>query len=152
MAKKKTPKKQALKTPTKKANTKMDPVVHFEFPGEDRKRMAKFYSEAFGWKAEMLGKDHGNYTLVTTTKTNKKGWPKKPGRINGGFYEKDKKMPGQHPSVVIAVKDIKGAMKKIKSAGGKVLGKPMEIPGYGLYVSFHDTEGNRIAVMEPRMD
>ena len=27
-------------------------------------------------------------------------------------------------------------MKKVTEAGGKVLGEPMEIPGYGLYVSF----------------
>lgn len=141
-------KKKKVKKP---ASQKMDPVVHFEFPGDDRKRMAKFYSKAFGWKVEMLGKKNGNYALATTTELDKNGWPKKPGRINGGFYEKGDK-PGQYPSVVIAVLDIRKAMKKIEKAGGKILGEPMEIPGFGMYVSFNDTEGNRIAVMEPSME
>lgn len=136
--------------PAKKEIQKMDPVVHFEFPAEDTKRMSKFYRQAFGWKTKTLGNKYGRYTLATTTGMAQNGWPKKPGRINGGFYEKGDK-PGQYPSVVIAVMDIKKAMKKIEKAGGKVLGEPMEIPGFGMYVSFNDTEGNRISVMEPMM-
>jgi uncharacterized protein len=138
------------KKPKKQAPQKMDPVVHFEFPADDRKRMAKFYAKAFGWKTQMLGKKHGNYSITTTTETEKNGWPKKPGRINGGFYERNDK-PDQYPSVVIAVQDIKKSMKKIEKAGGKILGEPMEIPDYGLYVSFHDSEGNRVSIMEPFM-
>ena len=33
----------------------MNPVVHFEMPAEDRKRMAEFYTKVFGWKTEQLG-------------------------------------------------------------------------------------------------
>jgi uncharacterized protein len=127
----------------------MDPVVHFEFPAEDRKRISKFYKNAFGWKTEQLGKKNGNYVLATTTKTDKTGRPKEPGSINGGFYSKKEDMPSQFPSVVIGVEDIEKAMKKVRKSGGKVLGEPMEIPGYGSYVSFLDTEGNRISMMEP---
>ena len=43
-------------------------------------------------------------------------------------------------------------MNKIIKAGGKVLGAPMEIPGFGMYVSFYDTEGNRVSIMEPTME
>ena len=57
----------------------------------------------------------------------------------------------QYPSVVIAVDNIKEAMKKVADAGGKVLGEPMEIPGIGQYVSFTDTEGNRVSMLQPRM-
>ena len=32
---------------------------------------------------------------------------------------------------------------------GKVLGEPMEIPGVGQYVSFLDTEGNRVSMLQP---
>jgi predicted enzyme related to lactoylglutathione lyase len=69
--------------------------------------------------------------------------------INGGFYPKKDDWPAQYPSVVIAVDDINTSMKKVEAAGGKVLGEPMEIPGYGLYVSFFDTEGNRVSMMQP---
>jgi predicted enzyme related to lactoylglutathione lyase len=56
--------------------------------------------------------------------------------------------------VVIAVDDIKAAMKKVKEAGGKVLGgqkpgEPDAIPGVGLYASFVDTEGNRVSLLQP---
>ena len=128
----------------------MNPVVHFEIPAEDKNRMADFYTKAFDWKIQMLGPDMNDYVLVTTTEPGEDGRPKNPGAINGGFYKKSADMPEQYPSVVIAVDDIKAAMKKVTEAGGKVLGEPMEIPGYGLYVSFFDTEGNRVSMMQPK--
>jgi predicted enzyme related to lactoylglutathione lyase len=132
---------------------KIDPVVHFEMPAEDRKRMANFYTRAFGWKTQMLGEEMGNYVLATTAaEVDKKGRPKKTGIINGGFYTKSDNMPAQYPSVVIAVDNIKRSMNKVSKAGGKVIGEPMEIPGIGMYVSFFDTEGNRVSIMEPTME
>jgi hypothetical protein len=48
------------------------------------------------------------------------------------------------------VDDIKKHIKKVKAAGGKLLGGPMEIPGVGLYVSFFDPEGNRLSLLQPK--
>jgi uncharacterized protein len=138
---------------TKPPLKKSDPVVHFEMPAEDRKRMAKFYTKAFGWQTQQLGADMNNYVIATTTaEIDKAGRPKKKGMINGGFYTKDDNMPSQFPSVVISVDNIKRSMKKIATWGGKVIGEPMEIKGYGSMVSFFDTEGNRISIMEPTME
>ena len=128
--------------------SKMNPVVHFEMPYDDRERMAKFYQTAFGWQTQMLGEEMGNYVLATTTETDGSR-PKEPGAINGGFFPKRPDWPAQHPSVVIAVDDIGAAMKKVAEAGGKVLGEPMEIPGVGQYVAFSDTEGNRVSMLQP---
>lgn len=127
----------------------MNPVVHFEMPAEDKKRMAKFYTKAFGWKTKQLGPEMGEYVLVTTTETDETGFPKEPGKINGGFFQKTDDKTLQYPSVVIAVDDIKESMERVKEAGGKVLGEPMEIPGVGQYVSFMDTEGNRVSMLQP---
>jgi uncharacterized protein len=127
----------------------MNPVVHFEMPAEDRKRMADFYTRVFGWKTQQLGEDMGNYVIATTTDSDENGRPKKPGAINGGFFQKTDDRPAQYPSVVIAVDDIKEHMMKVERSGGKVLGEPMDIPGIGLYVSFFDTEGNRVSMMQP---
>jgi len=126
----------------------MDSVVHFEMPYENRERMAKFYKSAFGWQTQMLGQEMGNYVMATTTETNDAG-PTKPGAINGGFYGKTPDRPMQYPSVVIAVDDIKRSSEKVAAAGGKVLGEPMEIPGVGQYVSFVDSEGNRVSMLQP---
>ncbi len=146
--------KSSKKTIAKKpAGKKADPVVHFEMPAEDRKRMSKFYSKAFGWQTQMLGEDMGNYVLATTTnEVDKKGRPKKTGIINGGFYNKSAAKPAQYPSVVIAVDSIKKSMNKVAKAGGKVIGEHMDIPGFGKYVSFYDTEGNRVSIIEPTME
>ena len=127
----------------------MNPVVHFEMPAEDKKRMANFYTKVFDWKTLHLGEDMGNYVLATTTDSDEKGRPKKPGAINGGFFQKTDDRPAQHPSVVIAVDDIKEHIEKVEKAGGKVLGEPWDIPGVGLYVSFFDTEGNRVSMLQP---
>jgi predicted enzyme related to lactoylglutathione lyase len=129
----------------------MNPVVHFEMPAEDRKRMADFYSNVFGWQTQMMGEEMGNYVTVATTEMDEKGRPKMPGAINGGFYPKRADMPEAYPSIVIAVKDIRESSKKVTKGGGKVLGEPVEIPGVGLYVSFIDTEGNRVSLLQPNM-
>jgi uncharacterized protein len=126
----------------------MNPVVHFEMPAEDRTRMAKFYTKAFGWQTQVLGPEMGDYVLVTTTESDD-GRPKNPGAINGGFFPKKEDYPAQYPSVVIGVDDIQKSMKTVAEAGGKVLGDPMEIPGVGQYVSFVDTEGNRVSMLQP---
>jgi predicted enzyme related to lactoylglutathione lyase len=126
----------------------MNPVVHFEMPYEDRQRMAKFYEQAFGWQTRALGEEMGSYVLATTTETDDSG-PRRPGAINGGFYRKKTDWPMQHPSVVIAVDNVDASIERVRQVGGTVLGEPMEIPGVGKYVSFIDTEGNRVSMLQP---
>lgn len=126
----------------------MNPVVHFEMPYKDENRVSKFYTNVFGWKMQMLGKEMGEYVLATTgDKDGHKDAPR--GVINGGFFPIKPDWPAQYPSIVIAVEDIKKAMEKIEAEGGKVLGEPVEIPGVGLYVSFIDTEDNRVSILQP---
>jgi uncharacterized protein len=127
----------------------MNPVVHFEMPAEDRKRMADFYTKVFGWKTQQLGEDMGNYVLATTTDSDENGMPKNPGAINGGFFQKTNDKAAQYPSVVIAVDNIQEHMRNVEKSGGKVLGEPVDIPGIGMYVSFLDTEGNRVGMIQP---
>lgn len=129
----------------------MNPVIHFEMPAEDRERMADFYARVFGWRTQMLGPEMQNYVIVRTSEVDGTSRPKKPGVINGGFFQKSNDRPDQYPSVVIAVDDIREHIKKVKQAGGEPLGEPMEIPGVGLYLSFRDTEGNRVAMLQPLM-
>ena len=137
----------------------MNPVVHFEMGYFDRERMKEFYQSAFGWKLKQYGPDMGNYVVAQTAETDEKGMIKTPGAINGGFYQKEE--PASHaPSVVISVKDIKSAMEAVKKNGGKILGsmdqdgkktmEPTMIPGVGLWLSFEDTEGNRVSLLEPK--
>lgn len=126
----------------------MNPVVHFEMPYDDRQRMTRFYESAFGWQTESLGEQMGHYVTAATAET-RDGRPVQPGTINGGFFPRKVDWPAQHPSVVIAVDDIDRAMSQVAEAGGAVLGDPMDIPGIGRYVSFMDTEQNRVSMLQP---
>ena len=131
--------------------SKMNPVVHFEMPAENRKRMAEFYTNVFVRQTQQLGPEMGEYVLVSTTESGQDGRPKNPGAINGGFYQKTDDPISHHPSVVISVDDINDSMQKIKKGGGKILGEIQFIPGIGSYVSFLDTEGNRVGMLQPSM-
>jgi predicted enzyme related to lactoylglutathione lyase len=125
----------------------MNPVIHFEMPAEDRKRMVSFYASVFGWQTQQLGPEMGDFVLVTTTESDN-NVPKKPGTINGGFYQKTGDIC-QTTTVTIQVDDIKEYMMKIEAAGGKLSGEPMEIPDVGWFASFFDTEGNRANLLQP---
>jgi predicted enzyme related to lactoylglutathione lyase len=128
----------------------MNPVIHFEMPYEDRKRMAEFYANVFGWKTEMLGPEMGDYVSIQTIDTGKDGVPTIPGAINGGFYKKSPETGAIHPSVVIAVKDVEEVITQIKAAGGTIVAEPMEIPGIGRYAGFKDSEGNVVSILKPK--
>lgn len=130
-------------------------VVHFEMPYKDRERAARFYAAAFGWTHQFLGPEMGDYLLVSTAPAGAR--PQVPpeaalGSINGGLYPFKADFPMQHPSVVIAVDNIRAAMQRVTTAGGTVLGEPMTIPGVGEYVVFRDTEGNHNSMLHPSME
>ena len=128
---------------------KKDPVVHFEMPAKDNARVSKFYTEVFGWDMQQLGAEMGNYVLAQTTEVDENNMAKNPGAINGGFFEYKKEPGFQHPHVVISVDDLEKSMELVKKEGGKILGEPMNIPGIGMYVSFEDTEENRVGMLQP---
>ena len=132
----------------------MDAVVHFEMPYDDARRVAAFYSSAFGWDTKALGAEMGDYVLADTTETDAERMVKTPGQINGGFFKKSK--PDQGTRLTIAVDDIQAAMEREKASGGQPIGgmkgggEPDEIPGVGLYATCIDTEGNDFSLLQPK--
>lgn len=129
---------------------KMSPVVHFEMPAKDKKRVSEFYSKAFGWNMQQFGPEMGNYVLATTTETDEKTTrPTTPGAINGGFFERKDDELNRAPHVVIAVDNIEEGIKAVKDAGGEIKTEIMDIPGVGKYVSFKDTEDNIVGMLQP---
>jgi predicted enzyme related to lactoylglutathione lyase len=136
-----------------------NPVVHFEMGYFDCNRAKKFYEDSFGWNMKPLGPAMGDYVLAQTAETDENGMVKTPGTINGGLYQKSESPMSQSPSVVISVSDIREAMKAVVAAGGKILGamdenrensmEPQMIPGVGLWITFQDTESNRVSMLQP---
>jgi len=125
-----------------------NPVVHFEMPYKDAKRVSEFYQKAFGWNMVDAGEQMGNYVTAGTADTDENRMVKTPGTINGGFYPLTDDNNYLEPSVVISVKDLQKAIADVKAGGGEMLREPQEIPGVGLWASFKDTEGNRVSVLQ----
>src|SRR5438876_164929 len=135
--------------------SKMNSVVHFEMPAKDKKRVSDFYSKTFGWQMNQLGDDMGSYLLAGTTETDENRMPKTPGAINGGFFDYQDKEGFNMPHLVIAVDNLEESMKKVEEAGGKIIGgasgpgKIDDIQGIGRYISFEDSEGNHVGMLQP---
>lgn len=126
-----------------------NPVVHFEMPAKDKKRVAEFYTKAFGWGMQQMGPEMGNYIVATTADTDENRMVKTPGTINGGFFDYKDDELNRAPHVVISVENLDESIKAVKDAGGEVVGEQMDIPGIGKYVSIKDTEGNIVGILQP---
>lgn len=132
---------------------KMSPVVHFEMPAKDKKRVSEFYTKVFGWEMLQMGQEYGGYLLATTAPTDSKtGMIKEPGAINGGFFDRKDDELNRSPHVVISVDNLDESMNAVKNGGGEILTEKMDIPGIGTYVSFKDTEGNIVGMLQPVMN
>ena len=49
----------------------------------------------------------------------------------------------------LSVDDLEKHMEIVKKAGGKIDGKPMDIPGVGRFVMIRDSEGNKVGMLQP---
>ena len=123
----------------------MNKVSHFEIPYDDQQRAQKFYQDVFGWQINKFA--DMDYYIATTCKTDPDTMkPTEPGAINGGLLKKDP--TGEHPVLVIDVPSIDEHIKKIESAGGKVVMSKMEIGDFGFYARVTDTEDNVIGIWQ----
>lgn len=117
--------------------------MHFEIPFDKKARAVKFYKKVFGWKTkDVPGMD---YTMAYAAKTDKNRMAAEKGAINGGMFPRDKK--AKNPVIVIGVKSVDTAMKKILKAGGKVVTPKQKIPN-GSYARVADSEGNVIGLAD----
>jgi len=114
-------------------------VIHFEIPAEDPKRAVAFYKKVFGWKINNYGGEGMDYWLVTAGEDKETG-------INGAITKKDE----MHPTTIntVSVPSFEEAVKKIKVAGGEILGPKMTVPSVGYMTYCKDTEGNIFGIMQ----
>jgi len=122
----------------------MDKVVHFEIPFDNKQRAMKFYSDSFGW--QLTDMPQMNYVMAGTVAVDDRHMPKEPGAINGGLFERPKEAP--HPAIYVGVQSVDAAIKKVQTAGGKVVTPKTPIPGMGAYARVADTEGNVLGLFE----
>ncbi|HXM19165.1 MAG TPA: VOC family protein [Candidatus Tumulicola sp.] len=124
-----------------------NPVVHFEVMGKDAKALQSFYKQAFDWQFEppVAGVNVPNYSLVHPQNGSTKGGID---GINGGIGDSPEGYAG-HVTFYVAVPDIKAALGKIETLGGKRLMGPDVVPGGGPTIAmFADPEEHVIGLVQ----
>ena len=116
----------------------MPRMVHFDVSADDPQRAIRFYENVFGWKIEKW-KGPMEYWNIAT------GSPDQPG-VDGGLARRDEPWQGITP--VFDVPSADEFARKIEAEGGTLVEPKTAIPGVGYLVSFKDTEGNVLAVLE----
>ncbi len=121
----------------------MGRVVHFEIGADDPERAAKFYEQALGWKVTKASPEYGDYWMVDTGEGL---------GIGGGMYKRQGESAKSHDAnafvCTVDVEDVEDAMKKVKAAGGKLVGEKLDIPQIGTFHSCEDTEGNHFSILQ----
>lgn len=112
--------------------------VHFEIPAKEPEKLAKFYTDVFGWqfmKAPIPGMDY----WLCKTGTEGAG-------INGAI------MPRQNPehnlTNYINVANLDATVEKATKAGAKVALAKMPVPGVGFVACLIDPQGNMCGLWE----
>lgn len=113
-------------------------IVHFEIPADEPEKLAKFYSDVFGWKFEKVPLGEMDYWMITTGPRNKS--------VGGGMYKKTE--PGDTPRNFVNVDKIDKHIEAFMNAGGKQLVGKAEVPKMGWSFIGTDPEGNVIALWE----
>ncbi len=109
------------------------PIVHVEISAKDPVAAGKFYADVFGWKVET--DPQFNYTQFQG-----EGGP------GGGFVKPDETYKVGDIVPYLDTDDIDATLRKIESAGGKVMLPKTEIPGQGWFAFFSDPTGNRMGL------
>jgi predicted enzyme related to lactoylglutathione lyase len=112
--------------------------VHFEIPANEPEKLAKFYTDVFGWqfvKAPIPGMEY----WLCTTGTEGAG-------INGAIMPRQK--PEHGMTNYINVTNIDATIEKATKAGAKVALAKMPIPGVGAVACLIDPQGNMCGLWE----
>lgn len=118
-------------------------VVYFEIPCDNLSRAIKFYQQVFGWKMEKW-EGPEEYWMINFGRSREEG-------IDGGLYRRKKRVHNSEPNAylcTISVPNVDEYVAKVKTAGGRIIEKKTEIPGWGWYAVLKDTESNQFAIME----
>jgi predicted enzyme related to lactoylglutathione lyase len=120
-----------------------NPVVHFEIPVTDMDRAVAFYEDVLGYP--LTREDVDGYDMAF--------FPRADGRYgaSGALAKGDVYRPSHDgPVIYFDVADIDIVMARATARGAKVLYPKKDIGAAGFVAEFEDSEGNRIALSQPK--
>ena len=117
----------------------MPKFTHIDISADQPERAAEFYRRAFGWVVTKLDGPVPYWLVDVNT-----GSPTDMGAGIGQRSDADRSVV---PMIDVSSADASAAA--IVAAGGTIEIPKTAIPGVGQIVTFRDTEGNVLAVLEP---
>jgi predicted enzyme related to lactoylglutathione lyase len=116
----------------------MNRPVHFEIPANEPEKLAKFYTDVFGWKFQKAPIPGMEYWLCDTGSDG--------AGINGAIMPRQKP---EHPVTnYVFVASIDATIEKATKAGAKVALAKMPIQGVGAVACLIDPQGNMCGLWE----
>jgi len=116
----------------------MPRVVHFEIPADEPDKVAKFYTDVFGWQIHKV-EGPMEYWLVSTGEEGSPG-------INGGIYRRSPEW-GEYVNT-LDVSSIDESIAAVEAAGGSIVTPKTAMTGLGWLAYFRDPEGNLFGMMQ----
>ncbi len=116
----------------------MPKFIHIDISANDPSRAAEFYRRAFGWTLTKL-EGPVPYWLISTDPIN-------PDAVGAGIGQRSE--PWQTVVPTIDVPSADEAAAAITQAGGSIVLPKTLVEGVGHLVTFKDTEGNILSVLE----
>ena len=120
-----------------------NPVVHFEIPVTDMDRAVAFYEHVLGHALTRESVD--GYEMAF--------FPRADDRFgaSGALAKGDVYQPSHKgPIIYFDVADIDAVLARATARGGRVLYAKKDIGAAGFVAEFEDSEGNRIALSQPK--
>jgi predicted enzyme related to lactoylglutathione lyase len=112
--------------------------VHFEISATNPDRVARFYTDVFGWKFQKWDGPMEYWMILTGQE----------GRgIDGGLMRRQE--PAAATVNTVEVASLDETVRAIESRGGKTVAPKMPIPGVGWLAYCQDPEGTTFGVMQP---
>jgi uncharacterized protein len=110
-----------------------------ELATTDAAKARDFYTELFGWKAEVAEMGDGPYTLFLVGD-----------RQNGGMMQMTEAWGNipPHWMVYFAVEDCDRSVQKVTELGGKILMGPMEAGDIGRFATIQDPQGAVFSIIK----
>ncbi len=117
-------------------------VRHFAIHADRVDRARAFYEGVFDWQFEPWGPP--NFYLIRTGSADDRG-------LQGALQERQQPLAGSGMrgyECTIGVADLDAVLALIPRFGGTIVSPPFVLNGVGRLAFFHDTEANRVGVMQ----
>ena len=117
-------------------------VRHFAIHADQVDRARAFYEGVFDWRFEPWGPP--NFYLIRTGSADDRG-------LQGALQERQQPLTGSGMrgyECTIGVADLDAVLALVTRFGGTIVSPPLVLDGVGRLAFIHDTEANRVGVMQ----